>query len=388
VEKSPDRIICNRNVLTRVTGNKPKTNAERQKLYRQKKNKQKKQKAKDDSEKKKRRSERDRLRKLRRRKERDSERYATITFSCICWLNCELVHLMKLHYRKSGFPDLGFLPQEQAVKDEFDKAARQFEENCSSIKHNFCEICKRVSMTFEVKIQAKDKKNVCNTCLRTKRTSKEMEKVLPVWKQKDGTIRYDLPLELKQLSEAEKLLISPYLVYVPLHHMQKGQVGCKGHVCCFEQDVASVSNVLPRMPRDIALVRVVKKYKEDTGEISSKTFTVRRLSVINALTWLKQYSQAYEDIEIDLERLSWMGDEEEKQLPAVKETVDIQEEEISNNRNSDRGPAVDQVDDVIQKETEHNEVLGSTMSNATGEKMSTHNAQVNEQLSDAFRDHG
>ena len=84
---------------------------------------------------------------------------------------------------------------------------------------------------------------------------------LPTWN--DGNIeRYDIPLELQNLREGEKLLIQKVSVYVPLLHLQYGQLGIKGHVCCFPQDVQEVCTVLPCLPKQLTIVKVVQRYKK------------------------------------------------------------------------------------------------------------------------------
>jgi tRNA1(Val) A37 N6-methylase TrmN6 len=45
-------------------------------------------------------------------------------------------------------------------------------------------------------------------------------------------------------------------------------------------------------------VKVVKKYLQEGGEISSKMFVVRKKSVLDALEWLKKYNVEYSNIEI------------------------------------------------------------------------------------------
>ena len=58
----------------------------------------------------------------------------------------------------------------------------------------------------------------------------------PIWFDKENLCQYELPEELQNLREAEKLLILMVSVYIPLQHLHKGQTGC-GHVCCFAQDI-------------------------------------------------------------------------------------------------------------------------------------------------------
>jgi hypothetical protein len=210
-----------------------------------------------------------------------------------------------------------------------------------------------------------------------------MQDVLPTWKQDDGTIRYDLPEELQQLTEAEKLLISPYLVYVPLHHMAKGQIGCKGHVCCFQQDIVSISNKLPRLPHEISLIRLIKKYKDENGEISSKIFNVRRDKVLKALYWLKKHSIAFEDVEIVIENLSWMSNNNEKTLPAATEK--IIDTETAEHVTEDKGPSISQVHDVVTDDPNYIELFGTQNTDNSCNKMNDDNMKINKKLAHACK---
>ena len=72
-------------------------------------------------------------------------------------------------------------------------------------------------------------------------------------------------------------------VYIPLQHLCKGQLGCHGHVCCFCQEIGEVCMKLPRMPHDIQVIRVVRKFVLEGGEIGVKTFSVRKDVVLAAL---------------------------------------------------------------------------------------------------------
>ena len=66
---------------------------------------------------------------------------------------------------------------------------------------------------------------------------------LPIWFDDNNQVQYHVPPELAYLREAEKLLISLVSVYIPIFHLSKGQIGCKGHVCCFEKDISQLCTV-------------------------------------------------------------------------------------------------------------------------------------------------
>ena len=98
----------------------------------------------------------------------------------------------------------------------------------------------------------------------------DFAKNLPVWYRKDDCNKrdpqYHLPEELIGLSVGEEMLIQRYSTYVPVVRYNKGQLGCKGHVCCFPQDGDDVFMELPRLPKSVNIVHVVKHYKGDNNE--------------------------------------------------------------------------------------------------------------------------
>src|SRR5687767_14668721 len=142
------------------------------------------------------------------------------------------------------------------------------------------------------------------------------EKDLPIWYNKDGIIQYHLPSQLKCLQEGEKLLIQQVAAYVPLLHLQDGQIGSRGHVCSFVQDISSVCTKLPQLPDNVQFVKVVKKYLQEGGEVASKTFRIRKTAVLDALKWLKEYNVEHENIEIKESNLDWIENNDTQELPA------------------------------------------------------------------------
>jgi hypothetical protein len=110
---------------------------------------------------------------------------------------------------------------------------QQFEDKASELRHQLCKICMCTSLCMKL-VEHKGI-SMCSLCRARKAYEYDQSLTLPVWFDNDGTIRYDLPEELKCLREAEKLLIAQVSAYVPLHHLRKGQLGCRGHTCCFTQ---------------------------------------------------------------------------------------------------------------------------------------------------------
>jgi hypothetical protein len=110
---------------------------------------------------------------------------------------------------------------------------QQFEEKASDLKHQLCQVCMCTSLCMTV-VEHKGK-TMCSLCHSRKAYECDQSLTLPVWIDDDGTTQYHLPEELECLREAEKLLIAQVSAYVPLHHLRKGQLGCRGHTCCFTQ---------------------------------------------------------------------------------------------------------------------------------------------------------
>ena len=97
----------------------------------------------------------------------------------------------------------------------------------------------------------------------------------PTWTDREGNIHYTIPQELQGLREGEKLLLQQVSPFVPLQHLQKGNYGCKGHVCSFPQDIQSICTVLPRLPTDINIVNIVKNFRDKDNNPHYMTFRIR-----------------------------------------------------------------------------------------------------------------
>ena len=219
---------------------------------------------------------------------------------------------------------------------------------------------------MKVKFDDKLGGNVCMGCL--KGDLKDMKRAFlpPTWTDRDGMVHYELPAELLDLTEGEKLLIQQVEAYVPLVHLQYGQLGLRGHVCCFPKDISEVCKVLPKMPDQISRVKVVKHYRignqeKSEEDIVSKTFYIRRRKVLDALYWLKLHNPEYANISIEPENLAWMGGAAAKELPIGRETIEINEEPDGINEQTDDrdlGPARSQVIDVEDKEQAYSTEFG------------------------------
>ena len=116
----------------------------------------------------------------------------------------------------------------------------RFENETKAIKYHMCNTCLRVKLTMKM-----SRKASIPTCFNCYQTKKERDHFLhPIWFNDQGTPMYEVPEELFQLTEGEKLLIQQVSPYVPLQHLQNGSYGAKGHVCAFPQDIHEICTKL------------------------------------------------------------------------------------------------------------------------------------------------
>ena len=162
----------------------------------------------------------------------------------------------------------------------FEEAVQLFESKCQALSHFYCQCCQMTGMTIKPSLR---NKSLCKSCQAANAKKEKINKELPIWYDEKGIAQYHLPQELKCLREGEKLLIQQVSAYVPLLHLQNGQLGSKGHVCSFVQDISSICAILPRLPNDVQFVKVVKKYLQEGGEIAEKMFVIRKKVVLDAL---------------------------------------------------------------------------------------------------------
>ena len=99
-----------------------------------------------------------------------------------------------------------------------------FEARNLSIDKRRCTICRGTNIFNKLD---EKKPTKCNNCKKLKRTKKDYERMLPIWKDKDGNEQYNLPPELQGLTVTEKMLIQTQSFLVPCIHIGKGKFGKK-----------------------------------------------------------------------------------------------------------------------------------------------------------------
>ena len=264
----------------------------------------------------------------------------------------------------------------------YETILQDFENQCTGIKHKKCDFCHSVSIHLRMS-PITCHGNICADCYQRK-VYEDVTKIplLPIWYSDNNTPQYHVPKELSVLREAEKLLISLVSVYVPVQHLSMGQLGCKGHVCCFEKDLCDLCNVLPRLPSNIAVVRVIRKFQNDDKEITTKAFSVRKQQVLDALRWLCHYNPLYKNVIIEPHNLDWIGDDLEKELPG---NVTVEEHSCQLHSSKDLGPSPKQTTEETEKEEYFEECSGSIQQFMTDKNMSKKNKLVSLEINNAIQ---
>ncbi len=111
----------------------------------------------------------------------------------------------------------------------------------------------------------------------------------------------EVPDELKELSEIEEMLIAQVCAVMSVYRLRGGQLGYRGNVINFSQDIQDFTTQLPRHPSSLDVLVVRRKSANDPTAF--RDFIVRRSKVFRALIWLKENNPYYNDITIDKEIL-------------------------------------------------------------------------------------
>ena len=158
--------------------------------------------------------------------------------------------------------------------------------------------------------------------------------MLPVWYedgwardgngrlQPVGAIRYDQPPELKDLTLAEKMLISRLRPAMSIQHLHHGGIASKGHVATFPRPIEDVAKILPWLPASVDVIRF--KRQLEGRQDGSRAYLVRHTKLREALRWLKKHNKFYVDVEIDNEerwRAFCAAQPDESELTSIRVVV-------------------------------------------------------------------
>ena len=131
-----------------------------------------------------------------------------------------------------------------------------------------------------------------------------------------------VPEQLQGLTQIEEMLIARALPIMRIYIKPGGQRGYSGHCINLPQQVKELASSLPRFPKDLPVIIVKMKGKENTV----KSVTVRRGKVHAVLLWLINKNPHYSNLQINLEALNSLP---ENGVPSDLLTVSTDHEIIS-----------------------------------------------------------
>ena len=168
---------------------------------------------------------------------------------------------------------------------------------------------------------------VCSRCSRDKKSSKRFS-------CENSMIPSCVPHELQNLTQIE-MLIARALPIMRVYIKPGGQRGYSGHCINLPQKVKELAMSLPRYPKDLAVIIVKVKGKDNTF----RDVTMRKQKVHNALVWLINNNPHYSNLEINEDALSSLP---ENGVPPDLMTVETDDDIVSvDNCSPDVGPPTD-----------------------------------------------
>ena len=175
---------------------------------------------------------------------------------------------------------------------------------------------------------------VCSRCCRDKKSPKKFS-------SENSMIPSKVPHQLQNLTQTEEMLIARALPIMRVYIKPGGQRGYSGHCINLPQNVTELATSLPRYPKDLAVIIVKVKGRDNTF----KDVTVRKQKVHNALVWLKNNNPHYSELIINEDALNILP---ENGVPSELMTVEADDDIISDDDCSpDTGPPTDNPSDDI-----------------------------------------
>ena len=165
---------------------------------------------------------------------------------------------------------------------------------------------------------------VCSRCSRDKKCPKKFS-------VENAIIPSPVPLRLQGHSQVEGVLIARALPIMRVNIKPGGQRGYSGHCINLPQNVKDLALSLPRYPKDLSVITVKVKARNDTF----KDVNVRRQKISDASAWLIQNNPHYSDVQIDHEALNALPDND---TPSDLLTVETDESVNYDNNEPDLGP--------------------------------------------------
>ena len=165
--------------------------------------------------------------------------------------------------------------------------------NSNEYKIKQCTVCLEA---WPVKSSSHSQKDSEYQCVRCSRDKKHPQ----IFSKKNYMVPSAVPSQLQGLTQIEEMLIARALPIMRVYIKPGGQRGYSGHCINLPQHVQELATSLPRYPKDLALIVIKMKGKDNTF----KDVTVRRRMVQNALTWLINNNPHYQDVHLNQQCLA------------------------------------------------------------------------------------
>ena len=137
-------------------------------------------------------------------------------------------------------------------------------------------------------------------CLRCMRDKKQPQK----FSKENNMVPSKAPYQLQDLTQLEEMLIARALPIMTVYIKPGGQRGYSGHCINLPQCVEELALSLPRYPKDLTMIVVKMKGKDN----NFKNISVRRQKVADALRWLINNNPHYKDVKINQHSLNCLPD--------------------------------------------------------------------------------
>jgi hypothetical protein len=179
---------------------------------------------------------------------------------------------------------------------------------------------------------------VCSQCCRDKKSPKKFS-------FENSMIPSSVPQQLKYLTQVEEMLIARALPIMRVYIKPGGQRGYSGHCINLPQNVKELATSLPRYPKELSVIIVKAKGKNDTF----KDVTVRKQKVHEALLWLIQNNPYYSDLQVNEDALNLLP---ENGVPPDLMTVETDDNIISDdNCSPDVGPPDNPTENIVYNDS-------------------------------------
>ena len=179
---------------------------------------------------------------------------------------------------------------------------------------------------------------VCSRCSRDKKNPKKFSK-------ENMMVPTAVPMELQNLTQIEEMLIARALPIMSVFIKPGGQRAYSGHCINFPQDIRQLASTLPHYPKDLSIIVVRMKGKENTF----KDVRVRKQKVQDALVWLIKNNPQYKQVVINQQSLNSLPDDG---IPDSINSVLSDFQESSDTCQPDLGPVDTEDDNVFDEHSQ------------------------------------